>query len=81
MLAHYNENLINLIERKLTLYKDNTIAKVAGKKEVKTRMFNQIEAIKDTLATMNIELRINYQDFTAIFHDLTNNSTQEIKAR
>lgn len=81
----YNNNLIDLIEKKLTIYRTSFLVNKRhpsqGYKEDITRMYNGLEAIKDTLATMNIDLQIEYNNYKAIFHDLTNDFTIEIESR
>lgn len=75
MIAHYNETLTELIQKKLKLYATYTIE---GNKEKKMLVFTQLETIKETLARLNIDLDINYSLFLATLHDLTNNKTIEI---
>ena len=75
MIAHYNETLTDLIQKKLKLYATYTIE---GNKEKKMLVFTQLKAIKETLTRFNIDLDINYQLFLATLYDLTNNKTIEI---
>ena len=83
-ICRYNQNLINVIERKLCIYKRSYLAFVRygikNYKEDMSRMYAGLEAIKDVLGTMNIELIINYNNYTATFHDLNNDFEIEIQA-
>lgn len=78
----YNNRLPEVIERKLTVYKNSALVyqrhKKAGYKDDMSRMYNELQGIKDILSTMDMHLYIDYQAFTATIHDVNNDVKMNI---
>lgn len=74
-ITRYDENMINLVKDKLSIYNR---ARFKGYKDDVKNTYQRLEAIKEVLATINIDLEVDYSFGIAIFHDLNNDFKIEV---